>query len=383
MTVFLNRKEPPFDRNGVIDDFQDIILKNFDVDEQDMEVNQFLVKFTLDGIDFDLLPATNMAAVHLVSPRDTVRVQSERMFVKIRQAPDPYKAARANSAGLTEAAVEFVKQQSQFAHRVARLAKYWNATIMYTKNLSGRSTIMEFLGIAAAKEEERQNYSRPSILRAFRLFLKKIEDIATQRVILAERFYKDADIPQRVRSQSPLLLDPTNPWNNFMEGFSPEAQGFFKQCAGITLQRLTMVETQYNLNHGYPAFAELFLPQPLMINVQPGVAKSTRWMVGSPQSSRKMQPNLVIRKKSLGDQAIFPIIHKSMAGFVYAANLQAQSSAADMKKLLQNYIDDIFYGYRQTWSPTTEPHENFNVTFEIPVENGQTVIKVSSNWSVN
>ena len=136
MTVFLNEMEPPFNKNGVIDDFQDIILKNFEVEEKDMEVYPWLIKFTLRGIEFDLLPATNMTAKY-APPRNTVKTQSVRLFEKIRQSANPSAASRANSAGLTEAAVEFIKQQSQFAHRVARLTKYWNATIVYTGKIGG------------------------------------------------------------------------------------------------------------------------------------------------------------------------------------------------------------------------------------------------------
>ena len=62
LAAFLNDVTPPFDK--VLDDFQDVILMNFDVEEDDMEMKPRSVHFKLKGVDFDLLPATNMVKSH-------------------------------------------------------------------------------------------------------------------------------------------------------------------------------------------------------------------------------------------------------------------------------------------------------------------------------
>ena len=46
------------------------------------------------------------------------KVQHARMLKLIRESDNPREAAAMNSAGLTEAAVEFVKMQSSFVHKV-------------------------------------------------------------------------------------------------------------------------------------------------------------------------------------------------------------------------------------------------------------------------
>ena len=56
--AFVNDVRPPF--TDVLEEFQDIIILNYDVDEEDMIKTQRSLGFTLEGIDFDLLPATNM-----------------------------------------------------------------------------------------------------------------------------------------------------------------------------------------------------------------------------------------------------------------------------------------------------------------------------------
>ena len=57
--AFVNNVRPPF--KDVLNDFQDVILLNFDVDEEDMKKTKRSLGFPLEGVDFDLLPATNMA----------------------------------------------------------------------------------------------------------------------------------------------------------------------------------------------------------------------------------------------------------------------------------------------------------------------------------
>ena len=63
VTVFVNDVTPPFKR--VLEDFQEIILKNFKVKEEDMKMTRYSVQFELDGVDFDLLVATNLARSHV------------------------------------------------------------------------------------------------------------------------------------------------------------------------------------------------------------------------------------------------------------------------------------------------------------------------------
>ena len=57
--AFVNNERPPF--TNVLEEFQDIILLNFDVEEEEMNMTKRSLSFPLEGVDFDLLPATNMA----------------------------------------------------------------------------------------------------------------------------------------------------------------------------------------------------------------------------------------------------------------------------------------------------------------------------------
>ncbi len=221
------------------------------------------------------------------------------------------------------------------------------------------------LQLAPPREEERANSYNPSMLRALRLFLKRVENISNMKITFYDLYYKQRDVPPRVLAQSPLILDPSSPWNNYLYKFGKPEQQFFSTSARNTLQRLERVETQCVHNHGYPDFKGLFLPQPTMVGPQQGLPIASNWMVGSPEGTKKTQPNLIIRKRALENEYIFKVIQKAMAAFVYVAELQSKHAGTTVKESVKNCIDDVF-GSKMNWSPIV----------------GQSIIRISSNWSV-
>ena len=269
---------------------------------------------------------------------------------------------------------------------MARLAKFWNSTIFFNRSSYGRSYRFEVLGIAAGREEEEANEGNPSILRAFRLFLKSVENLSTQRVIFTD-FYRESDIPDQIWQQKPLVMDPSNPYNNLMYNFKPANQELFSQCAKVSLSRLVRVERQVQYNHGYPDFKLLFLPQPKPVEVGPQIQmpKPDGWLVGTESRSRPLQPNLIVRNSSLGnDKLVLGNIKKILSSFLYVADMEAQDKGANRKRFAQDRIketvDDLF-GDKREWSTSHNSHADYDVTFEIPIgREGRDTLIISSNW---
>ena len=138
------------------------------------------------------------------------------------------------------------------------MAKYWNSTITYDGYISGRSSIFELLGIDAGREEERLNHYNPSTRDAFRRFLERVTMIDSQRIAYYE-YYRQSDVPPSVMQQTPLLLDPSSPYNNFMTRFDAQARAPFKAYAAESLRRLRTVRNGSDLKM-------LFAPQPYSYN---------------------------------------------------------------------------------------------------------------------
>ena len=148
---------------------------------------------------------------------------------------------------------------------MARLAKYWDSTLICAESLIGRTHSFELLGIQAGRNEEKFKNKigqEPSVSRAFRRFLKMVEDIGQQQIVFtySEDFYSKSDTPDEILKQKPLILDPSNPYHNVMADFRnrDSVQQLFSDCAKETLKRLENVERQTEMGNDAPNFKELF-----------------------------------------------------------------------------------------------------------------------------
>ena len=167
-----------------------------------------------------------------------------------------------------------------------------------------------------------------------------------------------------------------------MHRFRDTDQKFFSQYAKVSLRRLKGVETQIRKNRDYSDFKLLFYPQPKPVEVGP---QPDGWLVGTESRSRHLQPNLIVRKSSLGDdKPVLENIKKILSSFLYVADMEAQDKGANRKRCAQDRIketvDDLF-GDKREWSTSHNSHADYDVTFEIPIgrEGGDTLI-ISSNW---
>ena len=124
---------------------------------------------------------------------------------------------------------------------MARLAKEWNSEVPYDGYISGRSSIFELLGITAGRDEEKKNPRNPSLVNALKRFFGRVLSLQSQ-IITYYDFYKESDVPQHVKSQKPLLLDPANPLNNFMHTFPSGAYAVFSRYARTSQAKLDRVQ---------------------------------------------------------------------------------------------------------------------------------------------
>jgi len=248
-------------KKKVLEDWFDILLMNTDLKEEDIRKSPFSLQFFYKNVEIDLLVAINF---------DSDPSIQQRLAMKhIKTSPDPRKTSDQMSSELTELAVHFMKNKSKFCHDLARLAKFWSQTILYPEYVSGKSTMMEMIGVRAAMVEESRKPGQPSYQAAFNAFLEMVADMSSIKLIFYDHYQK-TDVPSQISSQVPLLLDPTNPYNNLFSrevvvsgdnnnnpGKGSKFLDLFSDCAKHTIEILTM---------GLPQTHNLFLPQPMMWN---------------------------------------------------------------------------------------------------------------------
>lgn len=234
---------------AALDDFENIFLHQTDLGEKDITKtpakNPKTLQFQYQLVDFDFVVAEDLAAGKNEGQKAASK-QSERVYQEFEQHGATDKQMFKLGSGLSKKAVEFVKTQSSFAHEIARLAKFWNKTIILewlldgNAKISGRSTIMETLGISAAKEEERNVASKEkSYLSAFRKVMVKIRDYGSIAIIFPETTKHQ---PPSSVLKRPYIVDPVNYHHNYLEGVPKEALEALSRFAVETLDRLEKVD---------------------------------------------------------------------------------------------------------------------------------------------
>ena len=249
----------------------------------------------------------------------------------------------------------------------------------------GRSYTFELLGIKAGRDEEEFKNKigqKPSVSRAFRQFLKMVEDIGQQQIVFtySKDFYSRSDTPDEVLKQKPLILDPSNPYNNVMAGFRGRnaVQQLFSDCAKETLKRLENAE----MGNDSPDLKEIFLPQKKP--PCPPINVPQMWSVETQSGQTSLEPKLLVRNKTK-----IKYFQKAFSAFMFASDLEAKyenpsDKTVFAKESVQKGIDHLFdRASGSNSSSTPDTYENYDLTFEIPIgrEGGQTLI-ISANWNL-
>ena len=368
--VYVNNCRFPFD--NIIDDIENILLKNFEIEEKDIKKTRHGVKVSIEDVDFDILIAENCLGP---IQRPVATNQARGLLEKVKQSSNPGRMAQDNSAGFSESAVEFVRQKSSFCHKLARLCKYWNSTLYIDKYVSGRSSIIELLAIKAGENEERYAQNGISLLNGFRKFLVEVRKIEQLSLMFDGCFYTAEEVPREVRQQIPLLLDPSNPFNNYLSSIDRHVLNFFSDCAKETLKRLEVIESALS-SYADPDFRNLFSPQPR----QATILEEASWLVGTRSDSgdRIREPTKVIRRLHISkiNMDMFFKIFVSTVKFVESAMMskmevqqRGRVAKEDIMEGVEKAISNDYIGNDRSWISTDKKHEDQDVTFYVPILN--------------
>ena len=272
---------------------------------------------------------------------------------------------------------------------MARLAKFWNSTIICSETVFGRSLTFELLGIAAGRNEEEFKNKlglKPSVSRAFRQFLKMVEDIGQQQIVFtfSEDFYSRSDTPDDLLKQKPLILDPSNPYINLISNFHGRGsvQKLFSNCAKESLERLDNAERQIEMGNDLQEVKEIFLPRPRPprnpMNVSPV------WSVVEQSGACSLEPKLIVQNKMKVKQ-----FQNAFSAFLLASDLEAKyenssDKKAFAKRSIQQGIDHLFSkNSGSTNCSSQDTPDNYDVTFEIPIgQEGGEALVFSANWNL-
>lgn len=355
----------------VLDNFEDILLSNFEIEESEIKKTPRkkpkTLQFTLEGVDFDVVLA--------IGPGVRTEGDAKMLLNRAKQTErnQDFEAAKKlmkMQNDLSEMAVQFVKKQTPFVHEFIRLCKYWKNTLFFelvsnSAYVYGCSSIIELLAINAGLKHH-GNFSL-----SFKSFLETVKNIKTCGITFEGTYYRADQIPTSVKKQ-PYLIDPANPYHNYLEDVEDFHLVEFSRFASVTLQRLSRNDAP-----------GLFEPQPGWLG-RP--IKSKKWIVGiedgvtlkTPSIDIKRLPSYLKKENSI----------KSMKNYMAVLEKNMESSTnrnpvdpTYVQGKMQDAIDKLFLGRHQNWSGSSEAHSNRATTVTIPLVDGSNkAVRVSCDW---
>lgn len=245
-------------KEDILNEFEDILIFHTTLLPEEVETTKNgTIQFDLHGVSFDLLVARNNVKA---LAKDKISEQRLNSILKFKESGN-YEKSGIKELGieLAETSVLFMKSKSKFVHDVARLCKYWAQKITFKPYVYGKSFIMELLATEAAMIQEKND--DPSIHKALKRFLEMICNLREQDIVFNE-YYKRSDIPKDIVKQIPLLMDPTNPFNNVLDTKrNKNMKEFFDVFGVCALHTLTLLE------NGCNDTCIIFCPQPSLYNM--------------------------------------------------------------------------------------------------------------------
>ena len=166
--------------DDVKNDWKDILIRNTNLTQEDLSKGKNAVKFDLEGLQFDLCPAINYSQDQhdqiisnklyqltnnlrkriieipkniikkieslsgketndtIIAPKKKIGIYKNKFMPELSAALSP---------SFSEAAVQFVVQQSDYVKDLCRLTKFWQQSVPYFQFISGRSFLFECIAI--------------------------------------------------------------------------------------------------------------------------------------------------------------------------------------------------------------------------------------------
>ena len=212
VTIYSNNN-----KSEVLKDWEEILLLNSDVNEDDIDRTASSLRFIFNDIP---------CKVFVAAQYDT-----DKLINYLQNSNNPLDYAEYLEAELSIVRNDWINSQTEFTKDIIRLANYWNYSILWDKNIPERKIIFELLALKTAREELEKT-AFPHHKKTFVKFLQHVQYLQ-QQVVIFEDFYAMNNI---YTNRAPLFLDPVNPTNNLCRNIHHEFFTCFPKCATTTLQ---------------------------------------------------------------------------------------------------------------------------------------------------
>ena len=136
-------------RKSMLDFWAENLCKYLNFKREDIRQTSFLLAFKHKSISIDLVALRCRVDVYRHCPADMNLLQMERDFEAVKsQAKEGEK-----DLNLSVPSLIWMQKRSEFCRDLARLAKFWTQTVLFSHKVWGMSLILELLAVKAAMKK--------------------------------------------------------------------------------------------------------------------------------------------------------------------------------------------------------------------------------------
>jgi hypothetical protein len=362
--VYINDEEPPF--TDILDEWKGILTQNLDILIKNLRCTAHSIQFDIRGHKYDVLPAPNYS-----TRNQDIKRQANAIWTKIKNSENSSYITREKmchrySSGLSELAVEFMQKQSAFVHDLCRLAKFWNYIVWFGDYVSGRSSIIEYLAVKTGREEEEQTAmnNSSSMLHAFRRFLLLLTGYNQIGIVFDHNYTKES-VP---KYEKPFLIDPSNPYNNFLANIPDHFMPTLARYSQETLTQLNKFERNFfeeikKFHYPKPTLRYLFSDNVNMAHVNMAISNY--------RNCKEISPQLIIRRQTFNERTIenmSQLMECLLKNINTIIQIRSEENVTDkIAKATERFIVQAFHFNDHQWNAPISSHETFDVTFILPL----------------
>eukprot|EP00798_Chlamydomonas_sp_ICE-L_P006361 gene6361-2990_t len=239
---------PPF--HEVLRAFEDALKHRFRDDVQIHCTTKIALKVKLKDFELDILAAPDLTKGDLIASgpawaqRRALLMKLESLETLDARTRVPLHSSRNNQnvylCPFAESVIAFFKKQSEFVHAVVRLCKVWSRGLNFGKRPPSLSYVVELVATRSAQCVEVEG-GRQKLVDVFKHFLRALYEYHSLNIVWFEQ-YSASDVDPALLSHRPLLLEPSNPFNNLFQKWGPEHFEDLGEFAANTLRRTEQVD---------------------------------------------------------------------------------------------------------------------------------------------
>ncbi|CAL8140381.1 unnamed protein product [Orchesella dallaii] len=386
------------DLENILDDFETLLTLHEDELKihGDIERKKRSLSFKFqNGIEVDLLPANNI---------------TDDLEVMRKMEEDPENYSFFFNPSFVDKQISFLKSQDSFTHTLIRLAKFWwKSLYLGQEEFKGGCAMIEVICAAVAADESEGQLRNFCMFQAFTKVIEKLSKVDTLKIAfvwnetIGEKLWRrllDSELCDRngfsiipksvgtweILERKGFIIDPSNPFQDLLEGKSSTVIEKLKRFALTTRQRLDHLVGRNAYDQEF--MLRLFEPQPLNITKESLLQLPYDFYISCVYPCPSSFCDMKVRNRNGNEkrkvQNAIKLLKMNLLGVINAAvnGDGGRANTTNVYKAVRSFIGRSLQ--QKLVNVPRDRHDEMDITLTIPYqsEGEKYAVRFSASWKL-